>query len=219
MPKWIPKLHDAAWLGRKYAKHTVREIAAMLDCAPSGVTQALKRHGIPPRLKGRPRASPNLQNRAWLEKAYEQHTSHEIAALLGCSQTTVWEALHKLGIAIRRGKRRRAYPYKQLKRDGRIVQEHRYLMEQHLGRKLLPSEHVHHINGIKDDNRIANLVVLTASAHHKLHHKLHRKLRMRDYDYLRFEHVCVKCGVGFKGGNNARACPACRPARNHGKRN
>jgi len=65
----------------------------------------------------------------------------------------------------------KVYNYSSTKKDGYMF-EHRYVMEQYLGRYLTLKEVVHHINGIKNDNRIENLMLFSSeSKHQKYHHK------------------------------------------------
>jgi hypothetical protein len=63
--------------------------------------------------------------------------------------------------------------YRKLKlRDGTTRDEHRVIMEQHLGRRLGRFEVVHHKNGDRQDNRLENLEVMSLSDHARLHWSL-----------------------------------------------
>ena len=56
--------------------------------------------------------------------------------------------------------------------DGNIIYIHREVMEQKLGRKLLPGEVVHHIDENKRNNDPNNLELKTETSHAKIHYEL-----------------------------------------------
>jgi hypothetical protein len=104
----------------------------------------------------------------------------ELAKIYGCGVATISRVVHRQncpfkghfgvhnknngGIYYDRG-------YKRLMIPGRKgIREHRLIMENKIGRKLHRWEFVHHINGIRNDNRIENLQIMTPSEHTKLHH-------------------------------------------------
>ena len=78
-------------------------------------------------------------------------------------------------------------PYKRTTYKGKPIDEHRKVMEQHLGRKLESWEIVHHINGDKTDDRIDNLQVISKEYNIK---KDHVKKEM-------IVCVCPICGKEF----------------------
>lgn len=86
--------------------------------------------------------------------------------------------------------------------------EHRLVMEAHLGRKLARREHVHHRNGNKADNRIANLELLTARDHGLVHGGSWLTSRWT-------ERTCRGCGCHHD--KRTRSCTVCDRRHSHRK--
>ena len=90
---------------------------------------------------------------------------------------------------------KRGYKWIQLPGTNTKVQEHRVIMERELKRPLQPDEIVHHINGIKDDNRVENLFVMTA----KEHNNFHRPEKVIPSDIIK---CACGCGTEFNKYDN-----------------
>lgn len=69
------------------------------------------------------------------------------------------------------------------------VSEHRLVMEKSIGRYLNSKEVVHHKNGIKDDNRIENLLLFSDS---KSHITYHRNIEKMFLEYLSKNEKCLQ---------------------------
>ena len=114
------------------------------------------------------------KEKKFLERAYARRKSslEYIARYFGITADEVEAKLQKHGIPIRRKRdyskieerTNYSYSYRRIMIDGRWILEHRYVWEQVHG--VLPKGWIiHHINGVKDDNRLVNLVALPRDRH------------------------------------------------------
>lgn len=72
------------------------------------------------------------------------------------------------------------------------IKRSRVVIENSIGRKMTDREHAHHINGIKDDDRIENLELLTDIEHAKEHFSRKRPNRQKYEVYNSFPLEVIK---------------------------
>lgn len=183
-----------------YSKDLVsaRAIAARYGVSYKTARESLIRWGVLRR--GRVSLNPFLRDKEWLRKKYEEEkmSVREIAELSGSTIGSVHSSLFWAGIKMRsieesrnitqrptgvdhhlfrggRRKTKRGYVYILEPKhpfattDG-YVMEHRLVFEKSIGRYLTPSEVINHRNGLKDDNRIENLELVSDRGTHTRNH-------------------------------------------------
>lgn len=97
-------LDDPDWLADAYQRASAGTIAAELGVARDTVLAALRRNGITIRDRGDSRAFQvprQLRDPEWLAARYQQASASTIAAELGVAPSSVVNALHRHGVAVR----------------------------------------------------------------------------------------------------------------------
>lgn len=180
---------NRSWLESEYLQkeRSAYEIAEEVGVASNTIYSWLEKHGIERRAAASEVDEDTpYTDREWLETEYTENgrSSSEIAEEVGVHAATVRTWLHRHGISVRdEGRPRLAHAtyfldssgyaawrdYDPDERREVYVAVHRLLAVAMFGFHEMDGKHVHHRNGVKWDNRPANLELRTPTDHAKHH--------------------------------------------------
>jgi predicted DNA-binding protein YlxM (UPF0122 family) len=146
--------------------YSMKEIAEYLDVAVGTIYNYFKKYNIKPR--------PQMSDltKAKISKANKGKTSPRKGVILTDEIKEKMSINRSTGVGkktIKNGYVRIYFPDHPKSDKYGYIFEHDLIMECNIGRWLKPDEVVHHINGIRNDNRIKNLKLMTRGEHSRLH--------------------------------------------------
>ncbi len=190
--KLVPEKYGVdleTYLRREYFENGKNQyvIARELGCSPSSVCQWFSKYGIKTHPNGTFQKGRKLTPEE-IKRLKDIHTGKFV------SQETR-DKIRKSRIGISYIGRSKRFRGKRIGRTDKYIQvykpdhlyaskegyvmEHRLVMEEKIGRYLLPTEEVHHINHIRNDNRIENLHLFKSKQEHARFHMKQRHAERR----------------------------------------
>lgn len=174
---------DEKFLAREYTieKKPMHQIADESGCAVGTVFNYIKKYGIESRI----RMNEETKKKISASRRGKPHprcpATEETKRRISESHKGMYRVRSLYGGHTK--KRKDGYisvyvpDHPAASKDG-YVMEHILVMEQFIGRRLKNEEVVHHVNKIRDDNRIENLRLMTRGEHARMHNlERHRKRR------------------------------------------
>lgn len=171
------------FLEQKYiiGRLSTRQIAKKVGCSQATILRHLKKYNIQIRpvseaCKGRispvKGKHPSEETRRKMSKAKKGKYIGKNNPMYGVHRRGQKSPSWRGGIIIDKyGYKHKYFPKHPYTDHHGYVSKHRLIVEQYLGIILDPKWVVHHINSIKDDNRIENLMVFCCQAAHLKYHK------------------------------------------------